>query len=159
MSLKSLREAILEIIFEMSNESLRSKGKIKETLKTYARQLEIACRACGEDAPGPSVNPLAGFLTPETQHAIEVEKAKKEFRKDKKSFASEESLDGEMVEVCGGPVNSDDTPTYQSIDMKMPVGAFMGLAGAAYKLCKEENGKKKLVYDVDETEKMKGIGQ
>lgn len=159
MSLTSLREVVLEIAEEMVKEaedfpkgvpfSTAGEGAVLASLKGYARQLRMACKAAGEEKP--VQNMLEGFTNPLAQHAKEIDKHRAEFRKDKKEVVErsniEESFEGEMVEVLG----HYDSPFYHSIHPAMPIGALVPLDDAMYRLTMVD-GHKKLLRDEGQTE-------
>ena len=160
MSLNSFRDTIMEIAEEMAKESEDLKDRPEEAfivLRSYSRQLKVACKAAGDDPPQSSSNPLSMFLSPQSQHRAEIDKYREEFRKNKNGGANEIAIEenfsgGDLAEIRGGPVNSDEIPTYQRVDPSMPVGARTDIAGSVYQLQVEE-GKKILIYDGDATEK------
>lgn len=168
MSLTSLRETVLAIVEEMLAEAKdisEDHGAVYavSTLKGYAKQLKIACKAAGEEVPlvpapvnGLSISP---GLMPQTQHALEIEKARAEFRKRRDGVTAEERHGGDMVQVVGGPACPDEVATVQSIDPSMPLGARMVIAGGVYRLIREDVdgkpvGKRLLIFDEPESQRV-----
>lgn len=153
----SLKEAIVDIVEEMEKEAEEYKHENRslcDTLKGYARSLKAACKSAG-DSPTSSSNGFSNLLVPPAvQHAMEVERAKSEFRKSKQGVNAEEQWDGDMVDVIGGPANPDGIPTTQSIDPNMPLGAYTTLAGGVYQLRLTTDNKKHLVYDEHQTKRI-----
>ena len=161
MSLKNLKDAVLSIAEEMIQEANDLKDKrndvgqafLHDSLKSHARTLRAVVRAAGDD-PVPGAQ--APLLTPMSQHVQEIEKARAEFKKPKKDLiAIEERYEGgDMVQVVGGPA-SEDGATYQNVDPQMPIGARTHLAGGIYQLRKEGDKPRQLVFDEQETQRVK----
>lgn len=152
----SLKEAIIDIVEEMEKEAEDFKQDnryLHDTLKGYARSLKAACKSAGDSPTSPS-NGFSNLLVPPAvQHAMEVERAKAEFRKSKQGVNAEERYDGDMVEVVGGPACPDGQATFQSVDPQMPLGAFTTLAGGVYQL-KQADNKRQLVFDEYQTKRI-----
>lgn len=165
----SLKDAILSIAEEMLLEAEDLKGKpedeassyLHDSLKGWARQLKVACKAAGDPA-AQVIQPqsLSALASPNFQHILEIEKAKEEFRRAKQHEKIEERhLGGGMVEVVGGPAaphgaDGKEVPTFQSVESEMPVGAFTELAGGIYQL-QNHGGVQRLVFNEAQTERLK----
>lgn len=160
MSLKNLKDAVLSVAEEMVQEANDLKDKrddagqafLHDALKGYARTLRAVVRAAGDDPAPVLQTPL---LTPMSQHAQEIEKARAEFKRPKKDLVAVEEryAGGDMVEVVGGPAGTEGA-TYQSVDPQMPIGARTTMAGGVYQLRKEGKARK-LVFDEAETLRVK----
>lgn len=165
MSLKNLKEAVLSIAEEMTQEAndLKESGKdpvhdyLHDCLKGYARALRVMAKAAGDDPQPVQAQVLNPLLTPSMQHIQEIEKARNEFKKPQRDMvAVEERYEGgDMVEVVGGPAAPESEGfVYENVDPQMPLGAYTHKAGAVYRLEKQE-GKRRLVYDEAQTLRVK----
>lgn len=164
MSLNSLKEAVLVVVEEMLHEADDLKDKpgdaaasyLRDSLKGHARALRLIVQAAGEEAPAPALpQPLTGlFVSPQAQHEREIEKEREKIRREKRAAMVEESYDGDMVEVMGGPVSPDNTPVYQSISPSMQIGNFTELSGAVYQLQQAENNRRRLVFHEAQTARL-----
>lgn len=149
MSFETFRETILEVAEEMLEEADPNNPYPHASLRNFSKQLKLICKVA--DDYSPKQKPTVSV---EMQHILEVEKAKKEFRKSNKSADMEERFDGDMIEVVGGPVTSlDGVPVLQAIDPLMPEGAYTQLAGGVYQL-KSTNGVKRLEFDEEQTKRV-----
>lgn len=161
MSLKSFREAV-EMVIEGMEEDAKGSSEGAGALKMYAKQLRVACKVAGDEPPIQIGYPqtastsMSFGLMPQAQHALEIEKARSEFRKGKRFGDIEERYTGNMVDVEGGPACPDDVSTAQAVDPAMPIGAYTSLANGVYRLVLDE-GKKKLVYDATETARVANL--
>ena len=112
----SLKEAVLDIVKEM--EQPCDPG-VSIFLRTYALALKAACKAAGDT---PVAKPVQ--IDPQTQHRLEIDKARAEFRTKpaKEEEASTKfvmvALTGDMVEMPGD----------------MPVGAKTMLGKTVFEL-------------------------
>lgn len=173
----SIKDAMLEIVADMEERVQEAKsaghGEIGlNELVSYAKQMRRVCTAAGDPPALPTINHLllqtGGAKPAALQHYEEVEKAKAEFRRNKtdsgllvpsNAVGLEESHDGEMVEVRGGPAADGSGITYHPIDTgftdeQIQQGVRCLLAGGIYKLHKDGT-KKWLEYDAETTEKEK----
>lgn len=113
----SLADAVTDIADEMeaSIKDWIEDRKISLILLGYVRQIRTAVKAVEGAAPAAvTVNPMA--LSPGAQHAIEIEKARAEFRA--KRTEAEEDVP-EMISFKDGPFLGAQV----SVSNKMPVGA------------------------------------
>ena len=144
----SLPEAVLMIADEMekSCEAAEKDGDdYSDHLKVYATQLRVAVKAAGGTQPPQQLPFNPAYMSPMAQHALEIEKARAEFR-DKKEL-KEERFGERMVLAVGGDSDQDSV----IIGHDMPVGAFKELDGQVYVLSSEGN----LVYSAGQTNKLK----
>lgn len=88
----------------------------------YARMLKVAVQAHEGTAPAQVQAPV---MPAELQHAVMIEKARAEFRKDK-----QEEREPIVVEMADGPLAGDCAP----ISPEMPVGAKTRISGHVYYL-------------------------
>lgn len=169
----SWKDAVLELAKAMEEEAADLKGADNrhellyfiKSLQGHARSLRGIVNAAPDPvALGPNPIPNYGFGPtiispyggPESQHALEIEKAKAEFRKPGKEKMNliEMHEGGDMVEVVGGPACPDNAPTYQAVDPAMPDQARMLLVGAVYQLHVSAGGRRQLVFDEVETQRL-----
>lgn len=151
----SLKEVILDIADDMDKEAEDFSYKkevnvyeVSKLLKDFSKQIKIACKASGDQpvsVQNPPVN-VSSLIYPELQHRIQIEKAKEEFSKKKKSLNIEDSLDGDLVSVVNGPADN----SFHQIETGMPIGAYTLINGAVYQLRKNEQVKQ-LEYDEVQT--------
>lgn len=105
----SLKEAILEVAAEMEAHAIKDTNPIGErTLaKLWAAQLRIACKAA-PDTPAVPQGMAQALMPAPVQHAMMIEKAREEFRKNKQGQQVAEKITaiqtgGErMLELVGG---------------------------------------------------------
>lgn len=166
----SLKEAVLDVVESMEDDAKDAEPIVRMALKSYAQQLRAVCKAAG-DSPAPAALPgLASaanmFYSPELQHRMAIEEAKKEFRNPNglvpgapppRAVQAEEQFDGDMVEIIGGPAGSahGDLPCYHPIDPNVPTGAYIPLAGGVYQLTQQE-GHRQLVFNEQQTQRVAG---
>lgn len=135
-----LADAVLEIADQLEAESKESDEHYRTILRGFSRQLRSTVKAAGGK--------------PQLSLGTEDEALKLALRETvaghKRVADVAESMDT-MVEY----VDDDGIPSYTSIDPKMPVGAYLKIDGRAYKLT-DVAGKRILVFDAVQTERMKG---
>lgn len=146
-----LSEAILEIVEGMEKDaSMHHEPTISMLITSYAKQLRVAVKASsGNQIANPLVNnPMA--LNPAAQHALEIEKARSEFKGkvqsiDKPNPELEAIHDGRMI-VCKGGKSDGDTI---NMPADIPKGAKTFVGGEVYILSADGM----LVFSQSETNK------
>ena len=126
----SLKEAVLEIVQNMEDDLnadaldwASSDGRA--AVKGYARALKSACKAAADVPQGRVLT-----LDATSQHILEIEKARAEFRKDKKTELKEEEASEKILEIMDGPLAGDS----HLMPANMPEGAKTSINGETYQL-------------------------
>lgn len=125
----SLRDAVQSVVEEMEQRASESATFTAEDIRWFAKMLKISLRSSqGETAPIPP-QPI---LSPETQHMIQVEKARAEMRA-KRNAEDAQGLEregGERMVMCvGGP--ADQTMTLAPMQL-VEGQSRTRVAGAVY---------------------------
>lgn len=142
----SLKEAVLEIATEMENEAKALEGTAgaeyaRMTLRGFAKQLRVACKAAPDQGPAPSVPAApalglgAGLVPEELQHFLGVQKAREDLRRAKNATDAQEIVEQRSVWIVGGPHDGACT----QIPPQMPVGYRIERFGLVYELRQDGN--------------------
>lgn len=128
----SLKESMLDIAQQMEDDESDglaiTPGK---TLRPYIRMIRAACKSAMDVPQGPKLQ-----IDPISQHILEIEKAKAEFRKTiKKEEIQEEEQSESVLEIVSGPLKGDS----HIMPSSMPVGAKTRIGEDTYQL--QEDGK------------------
>lgn len=104
----SLRDAVQSVVEEMEQRASESATFTAEDIRWFAKMLKIALRSSqGETNPAPQP-----ILSPETQHMLQVEKARAEIRAKRNAEDAQglEKEGGERMILCvGGPADATMT--------------------------------------------------
>lgn len=117
----SLRKAVEQIVEDMEAEAREERNlDFQLRLKVHCKMLRMALSASeGEQTQQPPPQ-----LSPEIQHRLAIESARREFREKKLS----EEGEPQMLKCRGGAF--DDT--YHSVQTEMPEGAFTQIGNQVY---------------------------
>lgn len=117
----SLAKAVLEVVNFMEDDVTSNiDSVVARQLLGYARMLKVAVQA-NEGA----TSVQTPVMPAELQHAVMIEKARAEFRKDK-----QEEKEPAVTLLVGGNSDGDCIP----IDPAMPIGAKIQVNGQVYQL-------------------------
>ena len=124
----SLKEAVLDLAQTMENDlsDIRDEGggTVERMVKSYIRELRAVAKAAG-DPPPPQQIPL---ISPDTQHRMEIERAKAEFRGKVKKIDEDEEI---VMQFCqDGPCEGVAVP----LNVGMPPGARTRVDGHVYEM-------------------------
>lgn len=138
----SLAEAVSMVAESMDLEAQGTPApEVAAALRRHVLNLRIAVKAsAGAPSLAPDPNPIAAMQAA----------ARREFS----GRARQEEAAGEQtVGLVGGPVGSEDVPTFVQVAAAMPVGAKTVVAGSVYVLGED----RQLHYSEDETKRLKSV--
>lgn len=104
----SLRDAVQSVVEEMEQRASESATFTAEDVRWFAKMLKIALRS-SQGETNPASQPI---LSPETQHMLQVEKARAEIRAKRNAEDAQglEKEGGERMILCvGGPADATMT--------------------------------------------------
>lgn len=141
---KGMIEAEDELKSMAESRQTRDASTIRIMLVSFRKQLEIALKASGGNNQFSTMGNAQLPLMPQTQHALEIEKAKAEFRKPSEKARQEEESEPKMSLCVNGPNEGLTVP----IDPQMPIGAYTLVSGIRYVLSDDGKLHHKPVEDV-----------
>ena len=119
--------SLLDIVKEVVRDMEEDERPGSEVLDRYVYALKKALSV--------SDSHKSELIPPEVQNALEIEKARKAIREEREKSGFEETREGRMVEVLGGPHGgSGDFAIYHTIDPSMPESAHTLIGDLVYTL-------------------------